>query len=363
MTKSSVYLLFLATFLGLTACQSLKETTIEYMVPGEVSFPNNLRRVAIVDNTNTLLDRRPDGKKSEPNHLIVSEATAYPLGISEVATESLAKEIASQNYFDEVIICDSALRVYDKYNREQQLSTNEVNQLAENLNADFIIALESVPLKLKRTLQYVPEFAAFQTIVQSTIYPKISIYIPNRQGAMTSFISCDSLQWEAFGASETEARLYTIPDTAALRISSEYAGTIPVKRIVPHWKNDIRRFYSGGSTIMRDAEIYIKEENWNGAFNIWNKLFQATKNDKKKMRLAHNIALYYEMSDNLDQAEEWATKAQGFARQVEHVEELNINPQKVQSIRNYLMISLYIEELKIRKNNLPKLQLQMNRFE
>lgn len=68
---------------------------------------------------------------------------------------------------------------------------------------------------------------------------------------------------------------------------------------------------------MRDAAIYVRENSWDDAYELWNQAFEGTKNQKKKMRAALNIAVYYEMKDSLAKAEEWAEKAQQLAKKID----------------------------------------------
>lgn len=75
-----------------------------------------------------------------------------------------------------------------------------------------------------------------------------------------------------------------------------------------------RYLYTGGSVPMRDAAIYVRENSWDDAYELWRQAFEGTKNQKKKMRAALNIAVYYEMKDSLAKAEEWAEKAQQLAK-------------------------------------------------
>ena len=44
--------------LALGSCQSLEQISIDYMQPGDMTFPSQLRKVAIVNNTST----EPDNK-------------------------------------------------------------------------------------------------------------------------------------------------------------------------------------------------------------------------------------------------------------------------------------------------------------
>lgn len=169
---------------------------------------------------------------------MISRATAYANGDPKTATESLAEEIAQQNYFDEVVICDSALRANDKLARESTLSQEEVRQLASNLGVDFIIALENLQLKATKTVRYLDEFNCFQGAVDVKVYPTVKVYLPERSRPMTTLHPNDSIFWEEFGGTAIEAATRMIPDKQMLEEAAAFAGTVPVKNIVPIWKKE-----------------------------------------------------------------------------------------------------------------------------
>ena len=87
----------------------------------------------------------------------------------------MAEEIAHQNYFDEVVICDSALRANDKLARENMLSQEEVSQLASDLGVDFIIALENLQFKATKTIRYLPDFNCYQGAM-AVSYTHLDVY-------------------------------------------------------------------------------------------------------------------------------------------------------------------------------------------
>lgn len=154
-----------------------------------------------------------------------------------------------------------------------------------------------------------------------------------------------------------------IPDAQMLREASEFAGTIPVKQLLPFWKTGKRCLYTGGSVQMRDAAIFVRENSWDRAFELWEQVYNGTKKEKKKMKAALNIAVYYEMKDSLAKAEEWAVKAQQLAQKVDkkNIPE-NAAYATIDDVPNYYLTTLYANELKERNSQLPKLKMQMERF-
>lgn len=361
----SYSLAFVSLFLlALSSCQSLEQISIDYLQPADLSFPPQLRKVAVVNNTSNAPDNKliSQAEKIKENSPIVSRATAYANGDAKVATESLAEEIAQQNYFDEVVICDSALRANDKLARESTLSREEVRQLASGLGVDLIIAVENLQLKATKTVRYLEEFNCFQGAVDVKAYPTVRIYLPERSRPMNTLHPNDSIFWEEFGLTAVEAATHMIPDRQMLQEVAEFAGTIPVKYIVPMWKKGTRYLYTSGSVPMRDAAVYVRENSWDNAYELWRQAYEGTKNEKKKMRAALNIALYYEIKDSLPQAQEWAERAQQLAKKIEKKYITENSHPTIDDVPNFYLTSLYLAELKERNAQLPKLKMQMSRF-
>ena len=183
MTKYHYCLLLMGSLL-LGSCQSVEQLSIDYMLPAEVSFPATLKRVAVVNNMpnvpdNKLIISEEEQKKSENE---VARLTNYYNGDAAITTESLAEALANENYFEEVVICDSALRSKDINPRESTLSRDEVLELTQNLDVDFLIALENIQMRSNRKISYMPDWGVFLGTVDVKVYPTVRIYLHNRKG-------------------------------------------------------------------------------------------------------------------------------------------------------------------------------------
>ena len=101
-----------------------------------------MKRVAIVNNMPEVPDNKPIlAKEKKKDDFEIASKTDYYNGNAAIATESLAEALAHENYFNEVVICDSALRAHDVTPREGALSQEETNRLVHDLDVDFLIAL------------------------------------------------------------------------------------------------------------------------------------------------------------------------------------------------------------------------------
>ena len=357
------YYLLLSGMLFLSSCQSVEQLSIDYMLPAEVSFPPTLKRVAIVNNMPEVPDNKlivsEEAEKKEENE--IARLTNYYNGDARLTTEALAEALANENYFEEVVICDSALRSKDITPRESTLSREEASKLIQDLDVDFLIALENIQMRSTRKISYLRDWGAFYGTVDVKVYPTVKIYLPNRKGPMVTINNNDSIFWEEMGNGEASVRARLISENDLIKQASEFAGTVPVKRLLPHWKTANRYLFQGGSVNMRDAAVYAKEGNWAEAVQLWKKNIEAKKG-KQKMYSAYNIAMGYEMQDSIDTATEWALKAQQIAREISKVDKKEKDEISDSTISYYILISLYVDELQERKEGLTRLKAQMNRF-
>lgn len=351
------YLSFIVLFC-LCSCQTLEQLSIDYMVPADISFPPQIRNVAVVNNVSLTPENsvRIEEDKINPDER-TTRKVAYHQGNASIATESLAQNLADQNYFDAVIICDSALRAKDHFPRESTLGLSEVNELAANLNADAIIALENLELKEVSETFFIPELSGYIGTTDVKIHPTVRVYLPNRSYPLVSITANDSVFWE-----EHNRVAKVINTEQMIREASEFAGFIPIRHIIPTWTTENRVYYINGSVDMRDAVVYVKENNWPEAYELWQRAFQSAK-PKLQMRSAFNIALYYEISDQMDESEIWIRKAMELAKIIDKVDENQNTIPSVDDIPNYYLCMVYLGKIQKRKQDQTKLNLQMQRFD
>lgn len=365
MTKYS-YSLLVCCALLFGGCQSIEQLSIDYMLPAEVSFPSALKRVAVVNNMppipdNQLILEENDETKRDEREL--ARKTKYFNGNARITTESLAEALAHENYFDEVVICDSALRVGDMIPRESTLSKNEVEKLTQKLDVDFLIALENIQIRSIRKIEYLPEWNIYSGTIDVKVYPTVKVYLPKRSGPMVVINANDSIFWDHAAPNMAQAGAGLITEKEMLKEASEFAGTVPVRHLLPHWKTDTRYLFTGGSVNMRDAAVFVHEDNWEKAIELWKQTYEKKKKGKQKMAAAYNIALGYEMLDSIHTAEEWALKAQQEAYNVDKVEEKKKQDTvDISDVPNYFAVTRYLSELTERKEGMTRLNAQMQRF-
>ncbi len=354
----------------LGGCQSVGQISIDYLQPAEISFPETLRRVAVVNNAPAV--EEPVGARFA--HEGVKN---YFHGDAAIATESLAQAIADGNYFDEVVTCDSALRAGDGFVPPRMLEQQEVERLTDELDVDFLVALEGVQIGAVRRLMELPQWGAYYGSVDATVQPTVRIYLPGRKSPMLTVNPQDSIFWEETGTLDY-VEAFLVSDRRMVQEASEFAGTLPVKKLLPSWKSTQRYLFTGGSVNMRDAALFARQEQWDEAIGLWEQCYHAGKKPKQRMQAAFNLALGYEMQDSIPTAKVWIGKAKEEAMAVDKM--ARTDAEKIEAIQtdaalnvmmqyyyrkwpDYIRAVLYEKELEERDKEMVHLRTQMQRFD
>ena len=99
---------------------------------------------------------------------------------------------------------------------------------------------------------------------------------------MVTINTNDSIFWDYAAPSIAQAGAGLISETEMLKEASEFAGTVPVKYMLPHWKTSSRYLFTSGSVNMRDAAVYVRENNWQQAIELGNRLTRRRKRENRK---------------------------------------------------------------------------------
>ena len=235
--------LFLVSLWGIllfvTACSSLQPVSYERLQPADVSFPTQIQKVGIVNNMPVV---HQDYKK-------VDYISASLEGDGEVATESLAQEVVSVNYFDQVVMYEKKIRK-STYPLDQPISKEMVDDLIRILDVDMLLAMERVNVELKESIIFIPELYATVPAVDGIVTSVVRAYLKQREEPLFTVQKTDTLCWEI-----TPKLTY--------------------------------------GDVVKDVSN-----------NIYDK-----KKGKAKMRAAYNLAVYSEMKDDFEYAKEYLATA------------------------------------------------------
>lgn len=312
---------WLGCSLLLTACTTLEYASYDRLQAAEISFPDAIRNVGVV------------------NYVPAVSGDDLAKGLFEgdgvVAAETFAGHLASADYFDNVVICDSALRTQEM---SDILPRAMADSLIQALDVDLLFVWERIGVEVGEGSIFLQELMSTVPTVDAVVTPVVRCYAYGRQSPLYSLNKSDTVSWE-LSPSLTYGQL--------LKDVSEYAGSMPVTYLLPHWKTLERCYFMGGNLEMRDAGTCIRENDWDGAADLWLQLYNRKKG-KSKMRAAFNLAVYSEIQEDYEQAYRYLEEALTLVDEDSY---------------EWRLIQHYRIQLKEQADQYGRLKIQMNRFE
>ncbi|WP_300793282.1 DUF6340 family protein [uncultured Bacteroides sp.] len=323
MKKYALYIVMLVSVL-VSSCSSIQTLTFDQLAPAQVNFPYQVSVVGVVNN----MPSRPKPKK---NILTLGMIDAE----GKSAAEALAGSLADSKFFNQVIICDSALCADDF---STVLTADEVNELSSMLGVDMLVSFERLLLDVEKKEYTNPGWDVSIPVLQVQVTPIVRLYIPGRQKPLVELTATDSLYFDMG---------YRVSEKEVIEEATRHATSVISNKIVPYWQTVNRLYFDGGGVEMRDAGVYVNEGNWDAARELWIQVYNRLKKGNAKFRAAYNIALSYEMTADMNKAEEWLKKASDCVKAGSEEE---------------MVLKYYLPQFMKRKDELGKLNVQMGRF-
>ncbi len=306
--KLFLYLLIGISFI--TGCAGIKTLTIQTQEPAQVTLPKNIGRLLIVDNavnqpqdighTKKRLGRTQDEKVS-----VITDS------LSIIFTEALTQFLNEEGFYDIVMLHDKTLRHDSEYWKEDPITPEKMLELKRSSGADAIVSLDKLLVTSDWKDLFVQEGYPYAKLT-GKISTTLRVYLPSLEGQIPTVQFIDSLYWEGFDISDGMAYAeFVIPHADhALKELAIYAADKMTHVLTPHWITQERWYYTVPSSNMREAESFAEQAKWEDAIKKWESFYNSTKNKSDKAKSASNIALGYEMLDDIKTAHEWVVIAQ-----------------------------------------------------
>jgi hypothetical protein len=185
---------------------------------------------------------------------------------------------------------------------KERLYWDDLTKICTNDSTDIVLILT------KAVVEDYDNFYVFDDVV-NTDYKLINItrwafYDPFKQTELLNFHSFDTIVLNGgFALSELNYLLYDACLSAGMQIGN---------KLVPHWRETDRIYFTGPGKELKDAARFVTRNHWYKATLLWEDLLQGS-NNTIASRAAFNTALAFEQNDNLDQASLWINYADSLA--------------------------------------------------
>jgi hypothetical protein len=271
----------------------------EVLEPANVRFPDHVRKLIIMDRAPVTVDvfEKEDVEGlSEEGLYILDTIISYNLlrGVYEMFQQSPIDRFKDLEFINEKRSDTTALT--DMY-----LTKREVNDLCQRYGGDAIVSLEYYSVDLDQNTNFDGASSAEDVwlhyyIVSNEI--RWNIYLPESPRPFDTYKTVDTLYF----TDVLEGMFQPIPDAPGMvRELSLHSGRKYGRYLVPVWTRASRMLFRGTNDSLRKASRLTDQGDWEGAFDIWKALVNSP--DSAVISKAyHNMAIYYELEDQLDSA-------------------------------------------------------------
>lgn len=293
----------------MSGCSGIKFVTVETCEPAQITLPNNIRSLVIVNNVvqqpdNVGHDNRPIG------HSQSERVTASSDSVAIFYTEALAQFLDEEEYFQPVFYYNKPLRDDPHFFQEQPLLPETMNRIRKETGANAVISLDMLIIKTNKRDHFKRQGYTYSDLT-GKISSTLRVYMPTMEGKIPTVHYEDSLRWEGFDIRDdwvySDAMIPSREE--AMKLLAVRAAEKMTYVLVPQWVIQDRWYYTTGSSLMRDGAALAKRGKWTDAIAKWETLFRSQSNNINKAKAANNIAFAHEMMGDMEEAYTWAVIA------------------------------------------------------
>jgi len=295
--KSFIGILILS--IAIQGCASnFSVVEFEILEPATVEFPDHVNQLLILNRAPISLDiwseQNQDGMDAKQlvllDTLIVNNLFR---GLQEVMRSSPAYKFKTP-----IWLADR--RTDTAFLEDRVLTKREVANICDTIGGDAIISLEMYTVGLNQQYDYYsyPADEVKNHYYEVSNSLKWNIHLPESPRPFDTYSTVDTLFFPVIIDGEL---LPFEPGVDMLRRAFFESGRKYGSYLVPVWNHTSRVLYKGKDNSLKVAVKHTNEGDWESAYSIWNDL--TTSNDSTLVAKAyHNMAVYYELEDNLDSA-------------------------------------------------------------
>jgi hypothetical protein len=326
-----------------SACTIYKEYPIEVYKPGKVVVPPSAQNVALIYRNFKFSNDTLQHFYKKESRLI--RAGKDPANLDSMMVYSclneLAKGLKSNNAFQEVQIFPYHLFTRHTGEHLPEISPELIQKIAGNTGSDLLVSLEMFSYFFS-TYPGTFERPEANEAITAAVW---GIYDTNRQELLQRKTIIDTIFWDGYdNQGNYQKGTKRPPRLKAMQIASAMAGKNFAKHFYASWETVDRIYTIPPLPDFSEAAYYFEEGKWDQAIALWKK-YAAREKGKLAINARYNLALAYEMKDDISLAEKWLNAANELARSYSNKDDLK-------------MIRAYQKALNIRKKEIKQLEDQ-----
>lgn len=318
--KRHHFIVFIFSIL-ISSCTVYKEYPIDIYKPGKVTVPPNVENVALVYRNfkytgDTLqhyykVDNRLKKAKQDPEKLDSL--------LANYCLKELASNFKDKNTFNRIHIFPGVFKAHSG-KKLPALDFALINKISQTTETDLVISLETFSYFFSEYAQQ-NDRSKSREVITAAVW---AVYDPVAEKVLERKTMIDTLFWNNYDEEgKYLKKLKMPPRTIALKISAQLSGENYSKRFFASWQT-VNRIYSVPPLPeFSKAAEFVDAGKWNSAIEIWNR-YATDDNGKMAINARYNLALAYEIKDDLLTSWKWLKAAEKLAVAYKSKEDLKM---------------------------------------
>jgi hypothetical protein len=338
--KYYIVFLLLAAF---GSCTIYRNVPIEVLQPKEITIPEGINVALLYRNFKYENDTLQNYFREDFE--IKKDIRRYNLNVDSIVTintlHSLAFNLENEHVVSSVQILP--LNTIPRISAEKlaPLPREVIQNLGSNTGSQKIIVLETITYMYSHYSSQVNAGESAEVIMAGiwAVYDALTGAIVKHESLV------DTLYWNSIN--DDGQRILIPPRITALELAAEVYASNFAKKFTTSWETVQRLLIIPPVQEFTLAAEYASENKWYEALELW-KRYSSERYGRLSVSARFNIALAYEMLDDIYTASEWIDKALAQTRVYRNKEELRL-------VQNYQRI------LNQRKKEIDQLQNATNK--
>ena len=299
-----------------TSCGATDQVLLSTMEPSPVIMSSAIKKIGII-NRSTIEEGMPS--HSNLDRMVAAQEQWLDHKGRDAAMNGLFDELLKDKRFEEVKLLDSVPGHLKDFGSDTEISWSSVEALCNAYKVDAIFSLAfydtETKISVKKTAVLQPNLMRVKVKVpgqEMTLETLIEngwrIYSPQNQEIIDEIVFNDQFVSSGKGVNAVEAYHDMGNRNETVLAKSRTTGSNYGQRLLPQINTVSRPYFVRGSEYFTRANDLAKADDWEGAKKLWEQGLESPK-AKIRARSCHNMAVFNERSENLDEAIIWANKA------------------------------------------------------
>lgn len=304
----------------ISSCTVYKDYPIDIYQPGAIAIPPEAQNVAIVYRNFKYEGDTLQHYYKDDNRL--RKARKDPKQLDSILVNTCMKELAknfkAQNTFNNIHIFPELVAPHSA-KKLPPLNFDMVNTVTTASHTDLLISLETFSYFFSEYSSTADIPTKSNQVITAAVW---AVYNPYNQKLLERKTMIDTIFWNGYDEKGNYMRNSKLPPRiTALKIAAQMAGENYSKRYNASWQTVNRTYSVPPLPDFSAADEYVQKGDWDNAIMLW-KRYAADDKGRMAINARYNIALGYEMKDDLDMAQRWLNAAMQIAVDYKSKEEI-----------------------------------------